>query len=84
MQGVVKAYDPVSGLGSLLREPDGREIDLATDALLGSLFRFLRQGQRVNFDLDTDGLATRVRFGSELDMKTPPPPPGAQSSSPAS
>jgi CspA family cold shock protein len=78
MQGVVKAYDPSSRLGSLLRDEDQTEIDLAENALDGSIFRFLRQGQRVNFDLDSDGHATRLRFGSELDMRTrtdaPPSP----------
>jgi len=31
----------------------------------------LRQGQRINFDLDADGRATKVRFGSEVDMGLP-------------
>jgi len=30
----------------------------------------LRQGQRVVFDLDAAGLATRLRLGSEVDMGT--------------
>ena len=34
---------------------------LAADALEGSIFRMLRQGQRVVFDLDADGRATSVR-----------------------
>jgi cold shock CspA family protein len=71
MQGVIKAFDPESGLGSLVREVDRQEIELAADALEGSIFRFLRQGQRVNFDLDDRGMATRLRFGSEADMITP-------------
>jgi hypothetical protein len=78
MQGVIKAFDPGSRVGSIVREPDRMEIDLAEDALVGSIFRFLRQGQRVNFDLDADGRATRLRLGSEGDMATPTaPPPGA-------
>ena len=44
---------------------------LAAGALDGSLFRMLRQGQRVNFELDADGRATRVRIGSETDMGLP-------------
>lgn len=71
MQGVVKAYDPSSGDGVLVRDTDLAEIDLAPDALNGSVFRMLRQGQRVVFDLDTDGRATRLRLGSERDMGTP-------------
>ncbi len=71
MQGVVKSYDPVSGAGSLVRDTDLSEYDLAADALAGSFFRMLRQGQRVVFDLDTDGRATKLRLGSEVDMETP-------------
>ena len=71
MQGVIKSYDPVSGDGILMNEADLADIDLATDALEGSLFRMLRQGQRVNFDLDDEGRATNLRLGSEVDMATP-------------
>ena len=31
----------------------------------------LRQGQRVIFDLDSEGRAMRLRLGSEVDMGTP-------------
>jgi cold shock CspA family protein len=75
VQGVIKSYDPISGLGSLVRESDRLEIELSADALEGSIFRFLRQGQRVNFDLTEQGQATRLRFGSEGDMNTPTAPP---------
>lgn len=79
MQGVVKSYDPGTGDGVVVRDtPDRTEYDLAGDALAGSIFRMLRQGQRVVFDLDGEGRATRLRLGSEVDMGTPeqaPPPP---------
>ncbi len=71
MQGVVKSYDPGTGDGVVMNEDDLSDIDLATDALEGSLFRMLRQGQRVQFDLDDHGRATRLRLGSEVDMETP-------------
>lgn len=71
MQGVIKSYDPGSGDGALLCDTDLKEYDLAPDALRGSVFRMLRQGQRVIFDLDDAGLATRLRLGSEVDMGTP-------------
>lgn len=71
MQGVIKSYDPVTGDGVLVREADLADIDLADDALQGSVFRMLRQGQRVQFDLDDYGRATRLRLGSEIDMGTP-------------
>jgi CspA family cold shock protein len=71
MQGVVKSYDPGSGDGVLLCDTDFKEYDLAADALQGSVFRMLRQGQRVIFDLDGNTRATRLRLGSEVDMGTP-------------
>jgi len=75
MQGVVKSYDPVSGIGVLVRDTDMAEYDLAADALRGSIFRMLRQGQRVVFDLDERGRAIRIRLGSEADMASPAEPP---------
>lgn len=71
MQGVIKAYDPGSGEGVVVRDTDLSEYDLAMGALRGSVFRMLRQGQRVIFDLDGDGRATHLRLGSEVDMSTP-------------
>jgi CspA family cold shock protein len=71
MQGVIKAFDPTTGTGLILRDTDLSEHELAADALEGSIFRMLRPGQRVVFDLDTDGLATQLRLGSEVDMGTP-------------
>jgi cold shock CspA family protein len=71
MQGVIKAYDPSSGDGVVMCDTDLSDYDLADDALVGSIFRMLRQGQRVVFDLDTDGRATHLRLGSEVDMRTP-------------
>jgi cold shock CspA family protein len=71
MQGVIKAYDPDSRLGVLVCDTDLADYDLAQDALEGSVFRMLRQGQRVIFDLDEGGRATHLRLGSEVDMGTP-------------
>ena len=71
MQGVIKSYDPGVGDGVVLCDTDFKEYDLAPDALQGSVFRSLRQGQRVIFDLDGDARATRLRLGSEVDMGTP-------------
>jgi hypothetical protein len=72
MQGVVKSYDPVTRQGVVLRDDPARsEYDLADDALVGSVFRMLRQGQRVVFFVNDDGLATRLGLGSEIDMGTP-------------
>jgi cold shock CspA family protein len=71
MQGVIKTYDPASGIGLVLRDTDLSEYDLSPVALEGSVFRMLRQGQRVVFELDHLGRATRLRLGSERDMGTP-------------
>lgn len=71
MQGVVRTYDPQTGEGIIVVDTDRREVVLAPGALEGSLFRALRQGQRVNFDLDAEGRATRIRMGSEPDMGLP-------------
>jgi cold shock CspA family protein len=68
VQGVVRTYDPQTGEGVVVRDTDREEFVLAADALTGSLFRMLRQGQRVNFAVDDDGRATTVRIGSEPDM----------------
>jgi CspA family cold shock protein len=71
VQGVIKSYDPSTGTGVVMRDTDLGEFDLSADALEGSIFRMLRQGQRVVFDLDGDGRATTLRLGSERDMGTP-------------
>jgi CspA family cold shock protein len=71
VQGVVRTFDPRSGEGVVISDADRTEYVLAAVALEGSLFRALRQGQRVNFELDADGRATRIRIGSEPDMGLP-------------
>ncbi|MDH4144580.1 MAG: hypothetical protein OEY23_05350 [Acidimicrobiia bacterium] len=72
VQGVIKGYDPGTGVGSVVSDTsDLAEYELAANALEGSVFRMLRQGQRVVFDLDADGFATALRLGSEVDMGTP-------------
>lgn len=71
MQGVIKSYDPSTGTGVVITDTDLSEFDLSADALAGSIFRMVRQGQRVVFELDADGRATSLRLGSETDMGTP-------------
>jgi CspA family cold shock protein len=71
LQGVVKSYDPISGDGTVLTDTTLTEYELSRDALAGSVFRMLRQGQRIVFDLDDQDLAVQVRVGSEADMGTP-------------
>lgn len=71
MQGVIKSYDPQSKTGAIVDDAGRAEYDLALDALEGSIFRMVRQGQRVVFDLNEQGLATQLRLGSEVDLGTP-------------
>ena len=68
MQGVVKVYDPTTGAGVIVRDDDKSEVLLRAGSLSGSLFRTLRQGQRVIFDIEESGgtmYANRLRFGSD-------------------
>ncbi len=68
MQGVVKVYDAATGVGIIVRDDDRSEVLLKPGSLEGSMFRFLRQGQRVRFDLVGDGddtQAMNLRFGSD-------------------
>ena len=71
MQGVIQSYDPATADGVVMDDIEFNEYDLAPGALEGSVFRMLRQGQRVIFELDGKGLATTIRLGSEVDMETP-------------
>ena len=71
MQGTIKMFDPATREGIVVRDTDREELVLATDALAGSIFRMLRQGQRIVFELDDNGRATRVRVGSEPDLGLP-------------
>ncbi|MFT4656819.1 MAG: cold shock CspA family protein [Candidatus Aldehydirespiratoraceae bacterium] len=71
MQGVIKAYDPGTGDGLVMCDTDMKDYELSANALEGSIFRMLRQGQRVVFELDDLGRATTIRLGSEVDMGTP-------------
>lgn len=67
MQGVVKVYDPATGIG-IIRQDNGDEVMLRPGSLEGSLFRMLRQGQRVVFDAtEVDGnlVANNLRFGAD-------------------
>ena len=54
MQGVVKVYDPGTGIGVIVCDDDRSEVYVRPGAIEGSMFRLLRQGQRINFDLHED------------------------------
>ena len=68
MQGVVKVYDPKTGAGVVVRDDDHSSVYLRPGSLRGSIFRTLRQGQRIVFDIDTvedRPFAQNVRIGSD-------------------
>jgi cold shock CspA family protein len=70
LQGVVRSFDPVTGAGVLVCDSNLRDYEFTAEALEGSVFRTLRQGQRIVFDAEGDR-AVGLRLGSEVDMGTP-------------
>ena len=67
-QGVVQTYDPVTGTGVVVRDDTRDEVYLRPGSLQGSVFRTLRQGQRIIFELTEDDGASYisgVRFGQD-------------------
>ena len=67
-QGVVKVYDPTTGVGVIVNDADRSEVMLRPGSLKGSLFRTLRQGQRIVFQVEqVDGraFAHSVGFGAD-------------------
>jgi len=52
-QGVVKSYDPNSGSGIVVLDTDKTEVFIQPGSLKNSIFRTLRQGQRINFEIET-------------------------------
>jgi CspA family cold shock protein len=71
LQGVVKSFDPILADGVVVDDRTLVEYELSRSALHDSVFRMLRQGQRIVFDLDDKGMASRVRTGAEGNMGTP-------------
>lgn len=67
-QGVVRVYDPKTGFGVVVSDADQSEVLLRPGSLKGSIFRTLRQGQRINFEVAEEGeknYASSVRIGSD-------------------
>ena len=50
-QATVKRYDSISRTGVLVSDDGATEWTIDDSSLEGSMFRFLRPGQRVTFDL---------------------------------
>ncbi len=67
-QGTVKTYEPRSRQGVVLLDGSYEEIPLAPDALEGSIFTTLREGQRVIGEVvERDGISqlTHIRLGQD-------------------
>jgi CspA family cold shock protein len=65
-QGVVKTYDPNSGNGIVVIDSNKTEVYIKAGSLKGSIFRTLRQGQRINFDINVEEdlkVITNVKIG---------------------
>ncbi len=65
-QATVKLYDSLTKTGTLLADDGQTEFAIDARSLEGGMFRFLRPGQRVTFDLDeVDGekKPRRLRIG---------------------
>ena len=67
-QGVVKSYDPNTGNGIILLDTDKSEVCLIPGSLKGSIFRTLRQGQRINFEIESHNevnVVKNIRIGQD-------------------
>ena len=65
-QGVVKSYDPNSGSGIVILDTDKTEVYIQQGSLKDSIFRTLRQGQRINFEIqiiEEDKIVKNVKIG---------------------
>ena len=68
MQGFVKTYDTGTQTGVVVLDPEQTEVYLRPGSLEGSMFRFLRQGQRITFDVveeDDQTFVSNVRIGHD-------------------
>lgn len=60
-QATVKLYDSLTKTGTLVADDGETEFPIDAAALEGGMFRFLRPGQRVTFDLDEVDGTKKVR-----------------------
>ena len=60
-QATVKAYDSLTKSGVLVADDATTEYQIDAEAIDESMFRFLRPGQRVTFDLVGEGESKSVR-----------------------
>jgi cold shock CspA family protein len=65
-QATVRSYDSLTQTGSLMSDDGERTYSIEPESMQGSMFRFLRPGQRVTFDLviqDDDDKVRNLRIG---------------------
>ena len=60
-QATVKAYDSVTRTGKLVSDDGEIEYSVDAEAMESGMFRFLRPGQRVTFDLVDDEGEQKLR-----------------------
>ncbi len=59
-QATVKSYDSVTKTGILVSDDGTTEYRVEPEAIESGMFRFLRPGQRVTFEVDEVGGETRI------------------------
>ena len=60
-QATVKAYDSITRTGLLIADDGQTTFEIDGAAMDSGMFRFLRPGQRVTFDLQEESGAKRIR-----------------------
>ena len=60
-QATVKTYDAVTRVGTLVSDDGSQEYEVDGAALDSGMFRFLRPGQRVTFDVIEEEGRKRIR-----------------------
>jgi cold shock CspA family protein len=60
-QATVKTYDSITRTGVLVSDDGSSEYEIDPEAMASGMFRFLRPGQRVTFDIVKDGDRETVR-----------------------
>ena len=60
-QATVKTYDSLNKTGVLVSDDGAQTFEVDAAAMASGMFRFLRPGQRVTFDLIEEEGRTRIR-----------------------
>ena len=67
-QGIIKSYDPNTGVGIVLDEETRQDLVLNSESLNDSIFITLRQGQRVNYTkIESEGEVkiSKIKIGQD-------------------